>query len=188
MVSLLSISNIFIAIMLISFILQVTVPGYQDAFVFSSERALFDPWRFFTANFLHFNIIHLFLNVYSLFIIGNAIETVIKKSDFLKIFFLGSALIYFEQWLAYSYEFGSYNIGLGSSGGISALLAAAAFLMPGTAVKVFFIPVKIRNLAIIFFVIEFILFAIGNTTIAHDSHLIGGLFGLIYAKFFVRKS
>lgn len=183
-----SLSNIFVVVMLVSFILQFTLQGYEETFVFISDRAVFDPWRFFTANFLHFNIFHLFLNTYSLYIIGNAIETKIKKLDFLQIFFIASAIIYFEQWLAYSYEFGNYNIGLGASGGISGLLAAAAFLVPDSFVKVFFINVKIKYLAIIFFAFEIIMFLIGNTTTAHDSHLIGGLFGLVYAIFLGRKS
>src|SRR3989338_9891514 len=159
-----SLTNILVALMILSFIVQSFIPEYQDAFIFVSDRALFDPWRFFTANFLHFNIFHLFLNTYSLYVIGNALETKIKKSDLLKILFLGSFLIYLEMWLAYSYDFGIYNIGLGASGGVAALLAAAAILMPEDKVKVLIVPAKIKHLAIIFFAFEIIMFAIGDMT------------------------
>src|SRR3989338_3390578 len=186
-------TNALVVLMVISFLFQQIIPGYEDALIFYSDRALFDPWRFFTANFAHVNILHLFVNVYSLYVIGNALETRIKSPDLLRILFLGSALIYLEQWIGYSFDLSAYGIssyavGLGASGGTSALLAAAWLWIPEEKVRVFFIPAKIKHLAMLFFAFEIMMFAIGNTTTAHDAHLLGGLFGLLYAKYIAGRS
>ncbi|MDO8554071.1 MAG: rhomboid family intramembrane serine protease [Candidatus Micrarchaeota archaeon] len=183
-----SLTNILVVLLIISFVLQFTIPGYRDALVFSSDIALFEPWRFFTATLLHFNILHLFANTYAFYIVGNALETKITKSDILKILFLGSAIGYVYQFLTYSYGIDNIAIGLGASAGTSALLAASALLLSETKVKVFFIPIRLKHLAIIFFAFEIIAFALGNTTTYHEAHLVGGLFGLLYKKYIIKTS
>ncbi len=182
-----SLTNILAVLLIISFVLQFTIPGYRDALVFSSDIALFEPWRFFTATLLHFNLLHLFANTYALYIIGNTLETKITKSILTKILFLGSAIGYLYQFLTYSYGIDDIAIGLGASAGVSALLAVSASLLAETKVNVFFIPIKLKYLATIFFVFEIVAFAIGNTTTYHEAHLVGGLFGLIYYKFLIKK-
>lgn len=182
-----SLSNIIALIFIVSFLVQQVSQDYANIFTFSTLRIFSEPWRIVTAIFLHAHIFHLFANAYTIYIIGNALETKIKKLDFLKIFFIGGVIGYIGQWIAYKQNYSPVILGLGASGAISPLLATAALLMPETKVKVFFIPIKIKYLAAIFYIFEIIAFAIGDTTTDHQSHLLTGLFGVIYTKIFLMK-
>lgn len=55
-------------------------------------QATGEYWRIFTAMFLHFGLIHLGLNMLSLFIIGRVVETVYGKWRYLAIYF-GSGIV-----------------------------------------------------------------------------------------------
>jgi len=77
-------------------------------------------WRLLTAGFLHGSILHLFMNVYILWVIGNQIEKIIGSVKFSVIYFLsliGGSLASF--WFS---PFGSYSIG--ASGAIFGLMGA----------------------------------------------------------------
>ncbi len=183
-----SISNTIIAIIIISFLAQQISQNYANALIFTTLRLFTEPWRLITAIFLHAHLIHLFANTYTIYIIGNVLETKIKKSDFLKIFFLGGILGYIGQWAAYLLNYSTVKLGLGASGAVSPLLAAAAVLIPETKVNVFFIPIKIKYLASIFYIFEIISFTIGDTTTDHQTHLLTGLFGFIYGVYLNSRS
>ncbi|MBS3068067.1 rhomboid family intramembrane serine protease [Candidatus Micrarchaeota archaeon] len=183
----LSLSNTIIIILVISFAIQQISQDYANTLTFSVLRTFTEPWRLVTAIFLHAHIIHLFANTYSLYLIGNALETKIKKIDLLKIFFIGGIIGYIRQWAFYKLNYSTVILGLGSSGAVSPLLASAGLLMPETKVNVFFIPIKIKYLVIIFYVFEIIAFAIGDTTTDHETHLVTGLFGVIYTRLFLWK-
>jgi len=49
-------------------------------------------WRIFTAMFLHFNLLHIGLNMFSLFLIGGVVEMVFGKWRYLLIY-LGSGIV-----------------------------------------------------------------------------------------------
>jgi len=49
-------------------------------------------WRIFTAMFLHFNLLHIGLNMFSLFLIGGVVEMVFGKWRYLVIY-LGSGIV-----------------------------------------------------------------------------------------------
>src|SRR3989338_1173347 len=88
----LSLSNTIIIILVISFAIQQISQDYANTLTFSVLRTFTEPWRLVTAIFLHAHIIHLFANTYSLYLIGNALETKIKKKNQLKKFFIAGFL------------------------------------------------------------------------------------------------
>ncbi len=79
-------------------------------------------YRLFTSMFLHIGIIHLFCNMYSLYVIGKELETVYGKAKYLIIYFLsgiaGSIL---------SLAFNPNTICAGASGAIFGLLGALLY-------------------------------------------------------------
>ncbi len=80
-----------------------------------------DYWRFLTPVFLHANILHLFINCYSLYAIGVLVEKIFGRSKF--------AFVYFAAGISgniASFIF-STNPGVGASGAIFGLLGALLY-------------------------------------------------------------
>ena len=79
-----------------------------------------EPWRLFTAIFLHGSLIHLAMNAYALWAFGNIVEAELGKLRFLAIFFVGGLFA-----SAASFVFGVPTIpGVGASGAIFAIFGA----------------------------------------------------------------
>lgn len=128
-------------------------------------------YRLLTAAFLHAGFLHLFFNMYSLFIIGPQIESYFGKVKFL-IIYLGSAI----GGNLLSMLFTESNIiSVGASGAIFGLLGAMLYfgyhyrLYMATALKRQIIPIILLNLVIGFGIT-------GINNVAHIGGLIAGLF------------
>jgi membrane associated rhomboid family serine protease len=81
-----------------------------------------EPWRLFTAIFLHASLIHIAMNGYALWAFGNIVEQELGKARFLVIFFVGGLFASVA-----SFTFGSPTIpGVGASGAIFAVFGAFA--------------------------------------------------------------
>ncbi|MBR1413593.1 MAG: rhomboid family intramembrane serine protease [Bacilli bacterium] len=124
-------------------------------------------WRLLTCAFLHAGILHLLVNMYSLFIIGSQIETYMGKIKYAVIYIIsaisGSLLsIIFSE-----------NISVGASGAIFGLLGSLLYfgyhyrVYLGTVIRTQIVPIIILNLAIGF------MFS-GIDNFAHIGGLIGG--------------
>jgi membrane associated rhomboid family serine protease len=113
----------FLSISLVVIFLLQSIPGL----LLIDNFALFAPavsngqwWRLITAGFLHGSIIHLFFNVYILWMIGSQLENLLSSLKFSVIYFIsllgGSIVSYLFS------PFGSYSIG--ASGAIFGLMGA----------------------------------------------------------------
>lgn len=128
-------------------------------------------WRLITAAFFHGGAIHLFCNMYSLFILGTQMETVLGKGKFLVIY-LASA---FVGSLFSGVLNGSGVMSIGASGAIFGLMGAMLYfgyhyrLYLGSAIIYQLLPVLVLNLFIG-------LWAPGVDLFAHIGGLIGGGF------------
>lgn len=126
-------------------------------------------YRLLTSSFIHIGILHLFVNMYSLWVIGSQIENFFGKIKYL-IIYLGSAL--FGSLLSICF---SNSISAGASGAIFGLLGAMLYfghhyrLYLGNALYSQIIPVIILNLALGFF-------TPGIDNACHIGGLIGGIF------------
>ena len=124
-------------------------------------------YRLFTGTFLHADIIHLFFNMYALYIIGSQIESFMGKIKYLIIYFfsaLTGSLLSILLTQGYS---------VGASGAIFGLLGSLAYfgyhyrVYLGNVLKSQIIPIILINLLIGF---------ASNGTIDNFAH-IGGLIG-----------
>ncbi len=126
-------------------------------------------YRLLTSSFIHIGILHLFVNMYSLWVVGSQIENFFGKIKYL-IIYLGSAL--FGSLLSICF---SNSISAGASGAIFGLLGAMLYfghhyrLYLGNALYSQIIPVIILNLALGFF-------TPGIDNACHIGGLIGGIF------------
>jgi len=164
---------------LISF-LGFRSPALVDRYLFDSQRILRggEYQRTVTSAFFHADLGHLFFNLFSLYSFAQGIEILYGGGTLLMIYFCsilgGSA---FSLWIHRREEYRA----LGASGGVCGVIYAAIFLLPGSSVYLFFIPIPIPAAvyAVVFLVVSIwgIRSRFGN--IGHDAHVGGALVGLL---------
>ena len=151
--------------------------GSEDSYTLIKFGANYDIltkmgayYRLFTSMFLHIGILHLFCNMYSLFVIGKEIESLFGKWKYLLIYILsgicGSILS-----IAFSYN----TVSAGASGAIFGLLGALLYFgyyyrtYLGATIKRSILPVIVFNLMIGFL-------SPGIDNAAHIGGLVAGIF------------
>lgn len=93
--------------------------AYYKAFIAAGEW-----WRMLTVGFVHVSLVHLLVNMMSLFVLGRALEPVLKTGKFLILLFvsvIGGSVFY--------YCTGRNTVAVGLSGGLYGLLAAYVYLV-----------------------------------------------------------
>ncbi len=153
------------------------------------EKYIFDPVRIrrrneydrlVTSGFLHANLGHLFVNMFSLYSFGGPLEQEYGAVSLLAVYFsaiLGGNLL--SLWLHRNEIYRA----LGASGGVCGVVYAAIFLFPGGSVMIFPLPLPIPSYLYAVLFIFFSFFGMrrrwGN--IGHDAHLGGAIIGLLTA-------
>ena len=86
-------------------------------------------WTIFTSMFMHANLLHIFVNMFSLFFIGNFLERIIGKKRFLAVYIISGIAggIFF---VISGLIFNNNVPGVGASGAIFGLLGVLAVLVP----------------------------------------------------------
>ena len=126
-------------------------------------------YRLITGIFLHANIMHLFFNCYSLYVLGSQIENFLGRVKY-SIIYLFSGLI----GALFSMAFGHGTASIGASGAIFGLMGALLYfgyyyrVYLGNVVKTQILPLILLNLGL-----GFMMPGIDN--FAHIGGLIGGL-------------
>ena len=102
--------------------IQLLVPDFTYYLVFSPVVAKLEPWRIITAGFAHdpSNPLHILLNMYSLFILGSALEPMLGRIRFIVLYFVSLAAGSFGFLALASMN----NVELGASGAIFGLMGA----------------------------------------------------------------
>lgn len=146
-------------------------------------------WQFFTYMFLHMGWMHIIFNMFALWMFGSELERH-YGSRFFMTYYLLSGLgagfcIALINWIVVMGNSGyAFDITMGASGAIFALLLAYGMTWPEREVYLYFLfPVKMKYLVIGFGVIEFFgtLYTLGGRggQISHIGHLGGLLTGLV---------
>lgn len=150
----------------------------------------FRPFQLVTHMFMHGDPMHLFFNMFALFIFGPALEASWGPQRFLKYYFItgfGALLLHlFVRWVEIAYLGESpYAVNvpvLGASGAVFGLLAGYAMLFPNNRLMLLFppIPIKAKYLVLGYAAIELFM-GLGSfqTGVAHFAHLGGALFGVL---------
>jgi membrane associated rhomboid family serine protease len=155
-------------------------PPFMERYLFEPEMVLRyrQHYRLVSSGFLHANVAHLVINMFSLYSFGGSVESTVGAPTFIVIYFssiLGGNLL---SLLLHRNE--AYRA-LGASGGVCGVVFASIFLIPGSSVYMLPIPVPIPSpvYAVLFIAIS--VFGIQNRrgNIGHDAHLGGAIIGLI---------
>lgn len=198
-----SITTWLIIINVVVFIITTILIGiYGEESVLSwialQPKAFFNGafWTLLTSMFMHGNFTHLFVNMISLFFVGNFVERLIGRKRLLW-FYIFSGLISGLFFVFLAYFFGNSGLGasifgspevfaVGASGAIFAIGGLLAVLTPKLRVYVFFvIPMQMWMAMIALLVILWAAsigagLPFGNT--AHFGGLLVGVFYGIYLK------
>ena len=144
-------------------------------------------WQPLTAMFMHDGIGHIFFNMWGLYIFGGIVAPRLGGRAFLALY-LVTGLLGNLVWLVAAWN--SPAVLCGASGAVMAVTAAAAVIAPETPMLLLFIPfpIKLRTMAIVFFVLEIVMEITGRQPgVANLVHIVGFIGGYLFIRFFFRR-
>ena len=139
----------------------------------------FHPWQIVTYSFLHGSPLHLFFNMFALYMFGGEIERVVVAQRYLNLYFVSVIAAAVTQLVYSSFAAGDPYPTVGASGGVFGLLLAYATFFPRRMVILLFppIPMPAWLFVILYGAIELYLGVTGTQEgVAHFAHL-GGMLG-----------
>ena len=158
------------------FIVQMSVAGFTESFLFVSQDAFNRPWILVTSIFLHGDLGHLLGNIFALGLFGSILEKFIGTKKFIIIFFAGGIV-------ANIVSLPFYTSALGASGAIFGLLGMLAALKPKMIVWTYGVPMPMFMAAGFWLLLD-IAGAFYPTNIANVAHIGGLFFGIIVGIIF----
>ena len=139
----------------------------------------FEPWQLLTYGFMHVQTLHLFFNMFALYMFGSDIERLFGSRFFL-LYYLVCVVSAAATHLAITSFMGSEaGPTIGASGGMFGLLLAFGWYFPHRRVMLLFppIPMPARVFVTLYGAIELVLGVTGTQQgVAHFAHL-GGMLG-----------
>ena len=144
-------------------------------------------YRIFSHALIHGDYMHLFFNMYVPYNFGTITEEYYIGIFGAKGIFLYGMLyvggIMFAALPAYKkHSENSHYNAVGASGAVSAVLFASILFMPTAGLRIMFIPISIPAFifGFIYLALEAYLDKKSNDNIAHDAHIWGALFGVVF--------
>lgn len=135
-------------------------------------------WQLITSAFLHADLMHLFVNMFGLWMFGRDVERVLGARRFVQLYFLSALTASFAQLLVTAL-LRQTEPTLGASGAVFGMLGAFALLFPNRVIVLLFppIPMPARVFVFCYAVVELTAGVLGTQAgVAHFAHL-GGLAG-----------
>ena len=147
-------------------------------------------WTFLTSMFMHGSFLHLFVNMLSLFFIGNLIEKILGVKRYIFFYLISgllAGLFFVLSSSIFPADFNAYAVG--ASGALFGLVGLLVLLTPNLPVYVMFIPIpiKMKYAAIGLLVVLWGISIVGNVPIGNTAHLGGLVAGLIYGLYLRKK-
>jgi membrane associated rhomboid family serine protease len=185
--------------------------------VYYFDSPNFKVWQIITYMFMHGGIMHIFFNMFALYMFGSTLEAVWGSKRFFNFYMITGIGALFLQMVVQAIEMyfatgnvvitsatnidsqNTYNIVssiynnpmVGASGAIFGLLIAFGMLFPNTELILFPIPipVKAKYFVVLYIVLELYLglSRFSGDSVAHFAHLGGALFGFILVKYWNRN-
>lgn len=138
--------------------------------------------------FVHADFQHLAFNMLSVYFLGSFLEYqwsyefgTVDGAVHISILYLFGG-IFATGFLYLKHQDNIYYQSLGASGAVSAVIFAAIFWHPTMKLGLFFIPVPIPAFVFgpVYLLIEYFAMKRGNTGVAHEAHIGGAIFGILY--------
>ncbi len=170
-------TNILAGICIIVFLITALLPeNIIKTFLFRGRDWISRPWSLVTNAFFHAGIVHLFFNVFNVWMFGQLLEKKYGSNFIIKLFFgsviLGNLFFGFIRPDVY---------GLGISGYVYGLIGASVILMPNVLIFSLFGVLPIRIAGPIMFIAEILLSMQSGDGVGHAAHAAGFIAGIIFA-------
>lgn len=147
-------------------------------------KLLMRPWSILTYMFTHIGFWHTFGNMIMLGVFGGIFEGFIGSRKLLSTYLLGG----FAGFLLYFISFNLFpaldnnSIIVGASAAIMAIVVGLATYMPNFALNLILVgPVKMKYIAMIYVVYDFVSIQYFDNTGGHIGHLGGAAYGFVWA-------
>ena len=154
-------------------------------------------WQIFTHGFIHADYMHLGLNMYVLYSFGGFVEDVLvdgyPSSEGIIGGFGNIGYLYYITLYVGGLLFATLPslkkhgdnpgyLAVGASGAVSAVVFSSIILYPTGGMGILFIPISIPSFifGILYLFAEHYMGKKGGTRIAHDAHIGGAFFGIIF--------
>ena len=183
---------------------------YEKFALFYPTSPFFRWWQPVTHLFMHGGFMHIFFNMYAVYIFGSVLERIWGTKKFLIYYFvtgLGAALVHTGvEWLQMQYWMGAAAEGnaaafshihalkmtptVGASGAVFGLLMGYAMLYPDSIMSLIFPPIsmKAKWFVLIYAAIELVTGITGTGAgIAHFAHLGGLIFGFLLIYYWKKR-
>lgn len=188
--------SLSITLIIIIFTVLVSMQGFNnEEFKYKFAFSPYDVkhhnkyFKVLTHMFLHSDWTHLIFNMISFYMFGEMIEielmlkfgVVEGKIHFILIYFLGG--FFATLWPMIRNHDNPNYISLGASGAVSSLIFAAIIWNPSMEMGLIFLPgifIPAYIFGPLYLAFEFWAFKRAKTNIAHDAHIGGAVFGIIY--------
>ena len=145
-------------------------------------------YRLISHIFIHADISHLAFNMISLYFLGSTLAYYfidyyglqLGTSYLLILYFAGAIFASLPSF--FKHQDNSLYRSLGASGAVSAVIFAAILWDPSMSLGILFIPFPIPAYIFgpIYLAVEYFSMKRGGTGIAHDAHLGGAVFGILF--------
>lgn len=190
--------NVVLFILLAIVLVVTTIAGFENIFSliyaqFSLPPSITDfarrPWTLLTYGFTHSltDIWHIIFNMISLYWFGKLFIEYLGNDRLIALYVLGAlagGIVYLSLYNTVPYFMARANSAgmVGASGAIFAVMVGCATLLPNyTFYLMFFGPVRIKYIALIFIVVSFIGTVSANAG-GNLAHLGGAAIGYIYVR------
>lgn len=146
-------------------------------------------YRAFTHAFIHADFMHLAFNMFVLYMFGPLLEDMLVfklgiKGYFVFAFLYLSSILFSSLFSIQKHKDNPAYNALGASGAVMAILFAFILVNPSTRLSLLIFPIPGGIPAYIFgpliLLFEYIMSKRGGTGIAHDAHLAGALYGILF--------
>lgn len=144
-------------------------------------------YRLFTAGFLHADWVHLFVNMWVLYLFGRHLEDASRV-----LFGSWGPLLYLSMYLLaipaaslstlFKHKDHSNYASLGASGAVSAVLFAYILLYPTSSLYLLLIPIPVNAviMGVLYLGYSYYMAQRGGDHINHEAHFYGALFGIAF--------
>ena len=146
-----------------------------------------EHYRWLTSGFLHADYMHLFFNMFTLYIFGNAVEAWFSETfpvigQLIYLLFYLIAIVAASSATYFRYRNVQNFASIGASGAVSAVLFTAILLYPTMGLRLMFIPIPITGFVYGILFLWFSSYAAkrGGDGIDHVAHFYGALFGFLF--------
>ncbi len=167
------------------------------------EKLIFSPyqyinkkkwWLVVSHGFIHADYLHLFFNMYVLYAFGFNVENQFNELNalgylYFLILYLGAMIFATLPSIIKHRNNNSYR-SLGASGAVSAVVFVFIILAPTAQMGLIILPglyIPAFVFGLLYFIAENYMIKKGGSNIAHDAHIAGAIFGILFVGFFDYK-